>query len=151
MPTVSSPAGLPSYIEDLLAQRAAHVDAIAVIDGKVSGVFHALGIGAVESPAVKAPPTPKAAPTKAAPVAKAAAPAAPRKRGAASKFGVSANEFVLAYVNSHKGATTQEINAAWKAAGRSGTADNPMSILTRAKKLKRSKVANGRGSKYTLA
>lgn len=164
MPTVSTPAALPSFIEDLLEERQSYVDAIAGIDAKVSGVFHALGIADVTSGLVK-PESVKpvaAKPAAAKPVAvkpvaapKAAAPKAAagpgRKRGAVSKFGISANDFVLAYVGAHKGATTQDINNHWKSSGRPGTADNSMSILTRSKKLKRAKVAGGRGSKYTLA
>lgn len=148
MPTVSTPAALPSFIEDLLTDRQSHVDAIAEIDATLSRVSNALGIGDVTSRIAKPSAVKPAGSTF---VKSAAVPAAPR-RGKVSKFGVSANDFVLAFVRSSKGASTQEINNHWKQAGRAGTADNAMSLLTKQKKLKRTKMTGGqRGSRYTVA
>jgi hypothetical protein len=157
MSSLSTPAALPNFIEEMLAKRQSHVDAIGVIDATLSRVSTALGVADVTATiakpvAVKPVGAAKAVVAKPAakPVAVKAAPAA--KRGKASKFGLSANEFVLAHVGSAKSATTKEVNEAWKAAGRSGTADNAMSQLTKLKKLKRSPMPGGaRGSKYTLA
>ena len=47
--------------------------------------------------------------------------------------------------------TTAQINARWKQAGRGATADNALSKLTKARKLKKEKVKNGRGSSYRAA
>jgi hypothetical protein len=160
MPTVSTPAALPSHIEELLSTRASHVDAIAEIDATLDRVSSALGVALTPvakpvpiAPVISKPAAPK--PVAPKPVAAKAVPAAPKKVGATSKFGMSANDFVLAFVGASKGgASTQEINNHWKASGRSGTADNPMSILTKTKKLKRVKFpktpGGPRGSKYTL-
>jgi hypothetical protein len=170
MPTVSTPTALPSHIEELLSTRESHVEAIAVIDATLARVTAALGgsVTAVTKPAAAAPAAkPKrgrpAGPRPAAPMAAAGKPAAEKspttalkKRGAVSKFGVSANDFVLGFIGASKnGATTQEINNHWKTSSRPGNADNSLSVLTKAKKLKRvkmPKVPGGpRGSRYTLA
>jgi hypothetical protein len=168
MPTVSTPAALPSHIEDLLSTRDSHLEAIAVIDATLARVSSALGVGPtpltkpapVASAAKAVAPKPaaakKVAPKLAAPKPAAKAAAAPKKKGPPSKFGLSANDFVLAFIGSSKGgATTQEINKHWIDSGRPRNADNSLSILTKAKKLKRAKlphVAGGpRGSRFTLA
>jgi hypothetical protein len=148
MPTVSTPAALPSFIEDLLTDRQSHVDAIAEIDATLSRVSTALGIADVTASIAK----PSAVKPMGSTFVKAAAAPAARRRGKVSKFGVSANDFVLDFVRSSKGASTQEINGHWKQAGRAGTADNAMSLLTKLKKLKRTKMTGGqRGSRYTAA
>ena len=41
--------------------------------------------------------------------------------------------------------------AAWKAAGRTGRADNTLSLLYKNKRIKRTPVKDGRGSNYTAA
>jgi hypothetical protein len=79
---------------------------------------------------------------------KGAAPAeAPRKRGT---YALTAAEFVLGLVKG-KGATTAEITAAWKKAGRGGVADNTLTRMLKAGTVKRTKLAVGKGSTYTLA
>ncbi|MFI5382051.1 MAG: hypothetical protein ACHRHE_22375 [Tepidisphaerales bacterium] len=47
--------------------------------------------------------------------------------------------------------TSVEINAAWKKAGRPGNADNTLSLMVKARKLKRTKLEDGRGSRYSVA
>jgi len=149
MSTVSSPAALPLHIEKLLTQRHEHVAAVAVIDATLARVTAALGVTTPKA----APVAPiKAAAPKAvapkAPVAKAPAAKAPVK----AKSGLTANEFVLEFVKAKKNPTSQEINAHWKAAGRKGMADNNLSLLTKAKKLKRVPLGAGiRGSRYSIA
>jgi hypothetical protein len=81
----------------------------------------------------------------------AAAPAARgrrrRKRGSFKQTGEQMIMGMLA-----KGpATTGEINRAWKAEGRGGSADTTLGRLVREKKLKREKVKDGRGSRYNAA
>ena len=83
-----------------------------------------------------------------APKAKARAAKAPVK---AAKSGLTANEFVLEFVKSRKNPTSQEVNKHWKEAGRLGMADNNLSLLTKAKKLKRVPLGEGlRGSRYSI-
>jgi len=79
------------------------------------------------------------------------AAAAPRKAG--RKRGVfkeTAEQFVLGLAKGG-GATSAQVNKKWKAAGRAGTAAVTLSKLTKAGKLKREKLAEGKGSTYTLA
>jgi len=141
MSTVSSPAALPLYIEKLLSQRHEHVAAVAAIDATLARVSAALG-GAAPKAAPVAKPVVKVAARK-APVAKA-----PVK---AKKPGLTANEFVLEFVKARKNPTSQEINKHWKDAGRLGMADNNLSLLTKAKKLKRVPLGQGlRGSRYSI-
>jgi hypothetical protein len=70
----------------------------------------------------------------------------PRKRGT---FKQNASEFVLGLVKG-KGAMTAEIGKKWKAAGRGGKADNALTKLVKEGKVKRTKLAEGQGSLYTL-
>jgi hypothetical protein len=87
----------------------------------------------------------KAAKKDAAPAAPAAK--TPRKR---KTYAQTADQFVLGLVQG-KGATTAEINAAWRAARRVGRADNTLNKMSKAGKLKREKLAEGKGSTYTVA
>jgi len=154
MSTVSSPAALPLYIEKLLSQRHEHVASIATIDATLSRVTAALGGSAPKAAPVKLAPKPVAKPMKAvmapkAPLAKAPVAKAP---AAIKKPGLTANEFVLEFIKAKKNPTSQEINKAWKDAGRKGMADNNLSLLTKAKKLKRVPLGAGiRGSRYSIA
>lgn len=65
--------------------------------------------------------------------------------------GVTAEEFVLSVLKGGKSAGSAEINAAWVKAGRPGKADNTLSVMTRAGKLKRTKVEGQRGGLYEVA
>ena len=87
-------------------------------------------------------PAAKKAAASAAPAAKT-----PRKR---KTYAQTADQFVLALVQG-KGATTAEINSAWKAAKRVGRADNTLNKMSKAGTLKREKLAEGKGSTYTVA
>lgn len=80
------------------------------------------------------------------PAKKAAAKYKPsRKR---QKYAQTGEQFILGLVKG-KGATTAEITKAWKAAGRSGKADNYLMKVVATKKVLRKKLK--RGSLYTLA
>lgn len=157
MSTVSSPAALPLYIEKLLSQRHEHVAAVTAIDATLARVAAALGGAAPKAAPVKVvkaaakAPASKAFAAKAPvakPVAKAPLAKAPAK---AAKPGLTANEFVLEYVKAKKNPTSQEINKHWKDSGRKGMADNNLSLLTKAKKLKRVPLGHGlRGSRYSI-
>jgi hypothetical protein len=147
MSTVSSPAALPHYIQTLLAERHDHVSAIATIDATLARVTAALGSTASKS--APAPVKPKVAPAAKPVAVKAAAKAPAAKR---AKSGLTANEFVLEFIKAKKSVTTKEVKDHWKAAGRPGAADNSLSVLTKAKVLKRSALPGGaRGSRYMLA
>ena len=104
---------------------------------KVSRGVYALKKGAVA--AVKA----AAGPAK-APAVKG------RTKGKRGTFSQTAEQLILSLVKG-KGATTADLNKAWKAAGRAGKADVNLSKLVKAGKLKRKKLKEGKGSTYTLA
>jgi hypothetical protein len=152
MPNVSSTAALPSYIEQLLKQQKMHTDALAVIESTLSRVTAALG-GTPAAVAAPAAPKKRGRPfgTGAKAPAVVHAPAA-KTAAKTAKSGMTANEFVIAFVESRKNPTTGDINTHWKESGRLGTADNSLSILTKAKKIKRIPLGNGmRGSRYVIA
>ena len=137
--------------------------AIGVIDATIARVTAALG-GTTHKPVAHTP----AAPTKKlgrpfkakpAPVAKAPAtkapviksPAAKAPAPKAAKSGLTANEFVIEFIKAKKNPTSQEINKHWKDSGRKGMADNNLSLLTKAKKIKRTPLGGGaRGSRYSI-
>jgi len=64
--------------------------------------------------------------------------------------GQTAQEFVAALVKENKGITSGQINAAWAEAGRPGKADNTLSLMVNADKLKRTPLKGARGSTYRL-
>jgi len=76
---------------------------------------------------------------------KAATPKARRKR---RKYAQTAEQLVLGLVQG-KGATSAEINRAWKDAGRTGRADNTLNKMLKDGKLKRQKIEGTKGSRYT--
>ena len=71
----------------------------------------------------------------------------PKKRG---HFKETAAQFILGQVKG-MGATTAQINKAWKAAGRGATASPNLSTLFKAKKLKREPLKGEKGFLYSLA
>jgi hypothetical protein len=133
---------IPTTIQSLLDQRHQHVEAISKIDHTLAAVTVALGSYGVASPA----------PAKASlvPVAKKAPAAKKRSRGS---FAVSATDLVLEFLKSNKGATTKAITEYVVAKGRStGSVSNALSVLSKAKKLKRTPLGKGKlGSTYSLA
>jgi hypothetical protein len=130
-------AALPRTIQDLLEKRHMHVQALASIDamlGRVNAVLAGVSSAAM--------------PPSVAPVAKVANPGGTKKT---KSNGETSNEFVLGFIKEKKNPTSQEVNAAWKAAGRSRTADITLSLLTKAKRLKRTPLGPGiRGSRYSI-
>lgn len=79
------------------------------------------------------------------------APAGGKGRRKRRKFGQTADGFILSLLQSRKSLMTSEINNAWKQSGRSFSANNTLGKLTKEKKIKRTKVKDGRGSAYSVA
>lgn len=71
-----------------------------------------------------------------------------RKRGA---FKQTAQDFILSLLKGRKSLTSSEINEAWKKAKRGGSADNTVSLMVKAKAIRRRKVEGLRGSEYREA
>ena len=78
-------------------------------------------------------------------MAKKAKAATKRKR-----FPETAEQFIVGLVKG-KGATTAEINQAWKDSGRGASADTTLSKMVKDGKIKRENIEGKRGSRYTKA
>ncbi|MGA2440148.1 MAG: helix-turn-helix domain-containing protein [Tepidisphaeraceae bacterium] len=84
------------------------------------------------------------------PKAALAAKSTPRQRQRGT-FKHTAEEMILSLLKGRKGLTTTELAAAWKKAGRGGAVDNALSQMVKAGKLKRTRLKDERGSRYSLA
>ena len=80
-------------------------------------------------------------------------PKTAKKAKASSKrkrFPETAERFIMGLVKG-KGATTAEINQAWKDSGRGAAADTTLSKMVKDGKIKRENIEGKRGSRYTKA
>ena len=73
-----------------------------------------------------------------------------KRRRRRSKFAMSAEDSVLAFVTANKSPTTQEVNQHFAAEGRGGSADNTLSKLVKEGRLLREPLKDQRGSRYNL-
>jgi len=80
-----------------------------------------------------------------------AARASGSKAVSAGSLALTGQDFVLQLLRQQKNLTTAAINVRWKAAGRPGRANKVLGVLVRARKLSRTPVKSGRGSRYALA
>jgi hypothetical protein len=116
------------------------------VEAGVYAVKNAIAAAAAEVAAPKAPKA-KAKKTAAAPVTKVTAPKTSKaKRKKRGKFAKTADQFILGMIG--EGATTSQLKKAWQAEGRGGKVDNTLTLLVKKGKLKREKLADGRGSHY---
>ena len=76
-------------------------------------------------------------------------PTAP-KTGKRGGFKQTREEFILSLLKNRKALTSAAINAAWKKSGRAANADNAMSLMVKARKLKRTKLKGQKGSEYRV-
>lgn len=136
MPRTTSTSTLTKLIAKLRADHKHHVDALATIQS----VFAQLGISHEGGKRRGRPPGRSGGKTSASRTRR-------RKR---KHFGENAETFVLNLLKG-KELTTAQINKAWKKAGRGGVANNSLTTLAKQKKVKRSAVKGGRGSKYSVA
>lgn len=127
---------LQSLVSKLQAERQSHLDAVAAIDA----TFQALGISVETQKRGRRSGSGKKA--------KVATKSIKRR-----KFKKTANELVLEIIRKAgaKGATGAQITKAWQAAGRPSDAYNTLSVLLKAKKIKRQQSEGKRGSTYTAA
>jgi hypothetical protein len=132
-----SAEAIAQRLTTILSERQKHADAIAEIDStlaRVAGVLPdgrsmKLGSGPISTPGV-----------------------GKKRRRRRGKFAVSGNDLILAFVKANPGATTSEIKKHWAGQGRAGGADTALSLLVKAKELKRTRLGKGiRGSKFSLA
>lgn len=140
--TSISATELPGKIKSLLQQREHHLAAIGQIDKTLAGVAAALG----SSPALST--TPPTAVTVSN--AKQSSAFNGKRRGS---YANSATDLVLAFLKVNKSPTSKEITQHLADQGRSaGATSNALSVLTAAKRLKRTPLGKGKmGSTYSLA
>lgn len=125
------------HVRRLVEDKQTHVEALGRINQILDRIGGMLGqAGRLATTATRAS------------VAVSAPPVRKRKR---RKFAVSGNDLILNFVKQNKRPTTREINAHWVGERRSGKADNTLSILVNAGKLKRTPLGGGeKGSRYSL-
>ena len=73
--------------------------------------------------------------------------------GKASKphtYATTAEQLILNFVKEEQNPTTQEIKKLWAKEGRKGKVDNALTRLIQARKLKRTPIVGGRGSRYSI-
>lgn len=135
MPRLTQNATFDRTISQLLAKRREYTEGLAQIDG----IFAKYQIQVTDGSSQPSPrPRGAVSPKR---ISKS------RKRGS---FSQTAEELILSMLKG-KPMITNAINAAWKRAGRKGTADNSLGKLVKDKKIKRTSVEEGRGSSYALA
>lgn len=139
---------LAQQVGRLLEERAHLTEALAQLEltlGQVGAVLKSAPNGVQTGRGPGRPPGVAAA---------ASAPAVTdgRKRRRHRKhFDVTAEDFVLGFVKSHRNPTTKDINNYWKSEGRGATADNTLTKLCKENRLKRTPLGEGiRGSKYAI-
>jgi hypothetical protein len=139
---------LTTVIAKLRDQRRAHEEAIAEIDS----VFADLGIDAGGGRR-RGRPAGRRGPGRPRKAGKTTRAKKTGRRGRRTRgvFAQTAEESILGFVKKAGKPTTAEINTHWTAEGRGGKADNTLTKLVQAKKLKRVKDKNVRGSRYTAA
>jgi FaeA-like protein len=142
MSSSTTAAELPNVIQQLLEKRKQHTEAISQIDQTLARVNAALR--GTQAPATASKPP--AAPAAQALIVKA-------KKPGLTRFAVSATDLVLKFIREKKTPTTKEINQHLLSQGRSvGAVSNALSVLTAAKKLKRTPLGKGMmGSTYSIA
>lgn len=142
---MARPVNVSAQIQVLLDEKGKHVEALSRINQTLDGIAAMIrgGNGSTKHSAAAVATAPSAAAPTAAPRAKRG-----RRR---RQFGITAADFILAFVKEQKKPTTKEINAHWKSVGRPFTADVPLGKLVKDKKLKRTPLVGERGSRYSLA
>ena len=147
----STQAQLASLIQKLQTERQEHLDAVADIDATFERF--SISVAPVKRrgrPRKNAKPGPRR--SVAAKAAKTATPAKKGKRKARGQFTMTAEQTILTFVKAagKKGVTTSEIVKHWRSEGRSGDGYTKLGELVTAKKLKREKITDGQGSRYTV-
>ena len=145
MAKATAASQLAKLVKQLQAERRDHAAAIAAIDASCAQLGITLG------PAKRGPGRPKGSVRKPAakPGPKPAAKAPKRRKRGTYKE--TAEQFVLGLLAGGKTLKTAQIVAKWRQTKRGGKADNTLSKLTAAKKVKRANIKGARGSQYTLA
>lgn len=145
MPRATAASQLTRLVKQLQAERGAHVSAIAAIDANCVQLGISLG------PVKRGPGRPKGSGTAAKKAAAPKAPAAAPKRAGRGSYKQTAEEYILSLLEGGKKLTTSQVVGQWRQTKRGGKADNTLSKLAKAKKIKRQNIKGSRGSVYSLA
>lgn len=139
-------AELARLIKTLQDDRQKHVAAIAEIDS----TFASLGI--TPAPAKRRGRKPGSVNVKTAAAPAAAAPKGGKKKRTRTKAkdGLTGEQFIYKVLAEGQ-LLTAEVNKKWEASGRNGRADILLGQLVASGKLKRQKVKDERGSRYSVA
>jgi hypothetical protein len=73
-----------------------------------------------------------------------------RRKRVRRRFAVSGEQLILNFVKAKSNPVGNEIEKHWSSEGRSGTAANLLSKLVKEKRLKRTPLKEGRGSRYSV-
>ena len=135
---------ISAHIQKLIAEKQHHEAALSRINETLEQIAGLVGGSSGHRRGPGRPP-------KAASEANdgVAAPKRGRKRRRRS-FAVSGEQMILDFLRQKKSATTQEIKSLWKSENRGGTADNALSKLYRERKVRRTPLEEGRGSRFSL-
>jgi hypothetical protein len=131
---MSKPSDLTQRIQALVSSRDEHVAAIAAIDetlSRVAGVLSVNGIGRKYKTVKGIRPD--------------------KRKRTRRTFAVSGEQSILTFVKSKSNPVGRDIEKHWSSEGRAVTAANLLSKLVKEKKLKRTRLKDERGSRYSLA
>jgi hypothetical protein len=143
MPGQSPDLTIDKIISQLLERRQQYVDGLAEIDL----VFARHGIVfPVNGSRRRGPGRPRKADSSST-----GSKATGQPRRSRGKFKETGEAMIIGLLTRRdKPTTTAGINAAWRADGRKGSADNALGKLTKEKQIKRSANPSGRGSVYSI-
>ena len=144
---MTSATDLSGQIQNLLAEKQQHTEALSRIDETLQKVASLVGMNSqmpVRRGRGRPPKMLSAAPT---PVVKATPPLKGKRRW----FSVTAEQSILDFVSKSGSPTTKEVNQHWKAEGRGGTADNTLSLMVKKRGIKRAPIEGKHGSRYVVA
>jgi hypothetical protein len=134
MTTSNAAIELRRLVQQLHDERAEHVKTIEAIDQ----TFQDLGLDAQQvKPAVNA----QSASTKNTLIS--------GKKHNRKTFTVTADEFVLSFIQANPGCATAQINEHWIKEGRNGKADQTLFKLVKTNQISRKNIKGRRGSMYT--
>ncbi|MEX0774895.1 MAG: hypothetical protein WD042_04170 [Phycisphaeraceae bacterium] len=144
MPKLSEATKFDRMMDKMMRQRREHQEAVDRHQaklGEIDEMFarHGIALGGGEKPAKRGPKPGAAGKAKRG---------GKRHRGS---FPVTGTESVLKFIKQHGSPSTAELNKHWQKEGRKGKADNLLSLLAKAGKVKREKSGDVRGSRYKLA
>jgi hypothetical protein len=135
MTTSNVATELRRLVQQLHDERAEHIKAIEAIDQ----TFQDLGLDAQQvKPVVNAQPVS----TKNT--------AFSRKKRTRKAFAITADAFVLSFIQANPGCTTAQVNEHWITEGRNGKADQTLFKLVKTGQIARKNFKGKRGSMYTV-